>query len=343
MRIPIAVGVLLCCCAGLAACTASAPKGPHTSVTTPHVGKPPPPASIDAALAHAPLTPYVLLGTSDNDGLAPQESSYTLAGACMTAAGFLNAAGNVPMGFRISPGLGISMPWGEWGYLGVAQAEQSGFRLVPGAALTELGIGGPGLGGNPVNFSPAEQTALGKCGTIVMNFTDAQGRGSLALIQTLANDVSTDVLHDPAVKNATKAWSACMSRNGFSYTDPGAVFRAAMQDMYGNVHGGISPDTPVSDAANHAQLAMASADANCTQSTDLAGIYFAVQTSYEEQLVNANQQALTAAVHRYRTAYEKELRDLTKLLRTAKAIPFPGSKVRQAGQQARAGQPTPSR
>jgi len=148
MRIQIAIGILACC-AGLAACTAAAPKGPNTTVTTPSVGKPPPPSSVDAALAHASFTPYVLLGTSNNDGLAPQESGYALAGACMTAAGFLNAASDVPMGFRISPGLGISMQWGEWGYLGVAQAEQSGFRLVPGAGLNELGIDSPGAGRKP--------------------------------------------------------------------------------------------------------------------------------------------------------------------------------------------------
>lgn len=35
------------------------------------------------------------------------------------------------------------------------------------------------------------------------------------------------------------------------------------------------------------------------------GIYFAVQTSYEQQLVTANQQALTTAVRQYRTAYQK--------------------------------------
>ena len=34
-------------------------------------------------------------------------------------------------------------------------------------------------------------------------------------------------------------------------------------------------------------------DADCTDSTDLAGIYFAVQASYEQQIVNANQQALS--------------------------------------------------
>jgi hypothetical protein len=170
-----------------------------------------------------------------------------------------------------------------------------------------------------------------------MNFTDAQGRGSLAEIQTLANDVGTDVLHDPAVENATKAWSACMSRNGFSYADPGPVFRTAMQVMYSGGRGGINPDTPVSASANSSQLAMATADANCTQSTDLAGIYFAVQTSYEQQLVNANQTALTAAVHRYRTAYQKEIQHLTALLRTTKATPFHGRKVGPASRHTPAG------
>ena len=336
MRIRTAV-VMLACCAGLAACTAAAPKGPNATVTTPSVGKPPAPSSVDAALAHAPFTPYALLGTSNNDGLAPQESGYALADACMTAAGFLNAASDVPMGFRISPGLGISQAWGEWGYLGVAEAEQSGFRPTPGDALAELGIDGPGAGGIPANLPQAEQTAMGKCSTIVMSFTNAQGQGALAGIQTLANDIGTDVLHDPGVKTATKVWSACMSRNGYSYTDPGSVFNAAMHDMYGDTHGGISLDTPVSSAANSSQLAMATADANCTQTTDLAGIYFAVQASYEQQLVNANQAALTAAVHRYRAAYQKEIQHLKALLRTAKATPFRGRGVRPAGRHTPAG------
>jgi hypothetical protein len=64
-------------------------------------------------------------------------------------------------------------------------------------------------------------------------------------------------------------------------------------------------------------------DANCTQSTDLAGIYFAVQASYEKQLVSANQQGLSTAVSQYRAAYTKELTKLAALLRTAKAQPFP--------------------
>jgi hypothetical protein len=339
MRIRAVIGIAACC-AGLAACSAAGPKGPNTTVTTPSVGRPAPPISVDAALAHAPFSPYALLGTSSNDGLAPGESGYALAGECMTAAGYLNAASDVPMGFRIDPGLGISQPWGPWGYLGIAEAGQSGFRPTPGSALSELGIDGNGLQGDPASLPAAEQTALGKCGTIVQNFTDAQGRGSLAGIQAIANVIGTDVQHDPAVRNATKAWSACMSTDGFSYTDPNSVWGAAIQDMYGTTHGGINISTPVSTAGNQAQLALATADANCTQSTDLAGIYFAVQTSYEQQLVDANQQALTASVRRYRAAYSREVKHLTALLRTAKAVPFRSRKAQQSG--TRSGQHSPS-
>ena len=65
--------------------------------------------------------------------------------------------------------------------------------------------------------------------------------------------------------------------------------------MYGGQHS-ISPTTTVSASANQAQLAAAVTDADAPSPGDLAGIYFAVQASYEKQLVTANQQALNAAV-----------------------------------------------
>ncbi len=61
------------------------------------------------------------------------------------------------------------------------------------------------------------------------------------------------------------------------------------------------------------------ADANCTDSTDLAGIYFAIQASYERQFVSANQQQLNAEVRQYKAAFATELRKLPDLLRTASA------------------------
>jgi hypothetical protein len=123
-----------------------------------------------------------------------------------------------------------------------------------------------------------------------------------------------------------KAWSACMARNGYTSSDADAF---ALQELTaiglraapGSGPGTTVPGSGPTAAQNQAQIATAVADANCTQATDLAGIYFAVQGSYEQQVVNANQQALNAAVRQYKAAYAKELSKLPALLRTASATP----------------------
>jgi hypothetical protein len=321
MRFRSGLCLLICCCAGLAACTASGPQGPSTTVTTPSVGRPQPPSSVQAALSRDAFTPYAALGQSNNDGLAPNESSSALANACMTAAGYSNS-GNVPFGISIGPiQLAFSQPWGAWGYLGAAEAQQYGFLVPPGSALSALGIDVPAPNANPASLPAAEQTAFGKCATIVQDFTNAAQNGPLAGIGTLSNDIASEVQRDAAVKNAVRTWSACMAKNGYSFPQPQAVFFQERQNMYGGRRE-ITVGQPVSAAARQAQLTAAVTDANCTQSADLAGIYFAVQASYEQQLVNANQQALTAAVQQYRAAYAKELAKLPALLRRAKATPF---------------------
>jgi hypothetical protein len=323
MRTRTGLCVLACCCAALAACTAAAPTGPNSNVAPPSVGKPPPPASGQAALSSEAFTPYAALGISGNDGLAPGESQYTLIGPCMTAAGYPGVTvsdGIVPIGISIGGSLAFTQPWGGWGYLGTADAQQYGFRFPPGAALTTLGLGGFGQLNAPT-VPKAEQAAASKCGTIVQEFASATQSGPLAGIIALGNDIGTDMQHNPAVTAAGQAWSACMARNGYSFSQPQNVGNQEFQAMYGNVHA-ITPSTEVSAAANQAQIAVAVTDATCTQSTDLAGIYFAVQASYEQQLVTANQQALSTAVSQYRAAYAKELSQLQALLGTTKAQPF---------------------
>src|SRR5215471_1209021 len=117
MRIRTVMGVLICC-AGLAACTAATSSGPDVTVTDPAVGRPAPPDSVQAALSRMAFTPYAALGQSDNDGLAPGESSYALSQACLAAAGYPNA-GHVPFAISLGPAnLAFSQPWGAWGYLG---------------------------------------------------------------------------------------------------------------------------------------------------------------------------------------------------------------------------------
>jgi hypothetical protein len=86
---------------------------------------------------------------------------------------------------------------------------------------------------------------------------------------------------------------------------------------------------------------MAVTDADCTQSTDLGGIYFAVQASYEQQFVTANQQALNVAVRQYKADFAKELSKLPALLRTTSATPnLPGP--RKPGGPGRPRKPSPS-
>jgi hypothetical protein len=326
MRTRTSLCLLVGCCAALAACTAAAPKGPDATVTTPAVGRPSAPASAQAGLSSEAFTPYASLGISDNDGLAPGASQYALAGPCMNAAGYPGitvTGGIVPFDISLGgpTGLAFSQPWGGWGYLGAADAQQYGFRYPPGTALTTLGLGGA-FPASPPTVPAAEQAAANKCGTIMQDFATATQDGPLAGIITLGNDIASDVAHDPAVKNATRAWSACMAKNGYTFAQPQNVFHTEFQVMYGSARQ-IGPSTTISASANQAQLAAAVTDAGCSQSSDLAGIYFAVQASYERQLVTANQQALSAAVSQYRAAYTKELGKLPALLRTASAQPFP--------------------
>jgi hypothetical protein len=308
MRIRLGLCLLAGCCAAITGCTAAPPKGPDTTVSTPSVGRPPPPASAQAALSSEAFTPYAALSISSNDGLAPSESQFTLVGQCMNAAGYpgVTASDGIVRGSFGGGGMNLAFapPYGGWGYLGTADAQQYGFQITPSTGLTTLGGTPPG---SRPSVPAAEQTAAGKCSTIEQDFTYAIQKGALADINTLTNDISVDVAHDPAVKNATRAWSACMAKNGYNFDQPVA---------FAGSPGSATVTT------TRAQIATAVTDADCTQSSDLAGIYFAVQASYEKQLVTANQQALDSAASAYRAAYAKELAKLPALLRTAKAQPF---------------------
>jgi hypothetical protein len=323
MRIRTGGGLLICCIA-LAACTASAPKGPAATVTTPAVGRPPAPASVAAAMASEAFTPYAALGASDNDGLAPGDTYDALHTACMTDAGYGQYAADAPYPTRTNRGLGFPQPYGPWGYVGTTLAAQQGF-LVGGGPTP-----GPGAPGAPFGSLPAAaQTAAGKCFNILANFNNAQLAHSMAIIETLNNYISTDVIQDGEFRRAMRNWSACMARNGFSSPDADTF---ALDELDNLGLRGVAPGQnapgppgPPTAAQNQAQIAMAVADADCTLSSDLAGIYFAVQASYEQQFVSANQQALNAGIREYKAAFAKALKTLPALLQATSATPnLPG-------------------
>jgi len=335
MRIRTGWRLLICCTAltastaltagtVLTACTASAPKRPDATVTTPVVGRPPAPVSAQAALSSEAFTPYAVLGAADNDGLAPGDTYDALHTACMNDAGYGQYAAQAPYAIRTNRGLGFAQAFGPWGYIGTALAAQQGFL-----AGSEGPGGGPGPPGGPFGSLPAgAQAAAGKCFNILTNFNNAQFAHPMAIIETLNDYISTDVIQDGEFKRATRAWSACMARNGFSSSDADTFSQQAEVTLGLRPPPGQNPvgppGTPTA-AQNSAQIAMAVADANCTLSSDLAGIYFAVQASYEQQFVTANQQALNAGVREYKAAFARALKSLPALLRTASATPsLPG-------------------
>jgi hypothetical protein len=340
MRLRTGLGVLICCCAGLAACTAAAPKGPDTTVTTPSVGRPPTPASAQAALSSEALTPYFALGAATDDGLAPGETYDALHAACMNDAGYGQYANAVAYPVRANRGMAFAQAYGPWGYIGTADAAQYGFA-IPTASDS---IGAPT---NPVSSLPAgAQAAANKCANIIAEFNDAQFATSMAGIETMNDVISTDAVQDPEFKNAMKAWSACMARNGYTSSDADALALQELDSLGLRLTQGSSPPSSPTTAQNQAQIATAVTDADCTLSSDLAGIYFAVQASYEQQVINANQQALNAAVREYKANYAKELSKLPALLRTTSAtlnLPGPAGQPGQPGRPSRRGTPSPTR
>jgi hypothetical protein len=326
-RVPIRRYLLACCCAALTACAAGAPKGPDTTVTAPAVGRPPAPASAQAALSSEAFTPYAGLGATANDGLAPGDTYAALHTACMNDAGYGQYADSAPYPVRMNAGLTIALPFGPWGYIGTALAALYGFNADLPGGLTP--------GPDPSSASafaglPASaQAAAGKCVNILMDFNNAQFATSMAGIESMNDAIGYDVFSDPNLKNAIKAWSACMARNG--YTTPDAK-TLAIQELR-ELPLGPSPTSAsgLTAAQIKAQIAMAVADADCTQATDLAGIFFAIQASYEQQLVDANQQALNAAVREYKANYARELNKLPALLRTTSATISPTAPRRRSG------------
>jgi hypothetical protein len=305
-----AVAVLLCCAGlGLAACSGgSSAKTPEAGVTAPSVGKPAMASSIAAALARQAFTPYAGLGHVASDGLAPNEAATSLATACLTDAGYPNANDDfqeIHVGDTLTP----STLFGAFGYVGPTKAAQDGF--MPG---------GPGLAGSS-DLSDAATAALNKCGTIVGNFTGNQGNSALAGIQALGQTIRSEDFKDPSIAKATKAWAACMAADGYHFGSPNGLLNSVMNVIRGvpvttQTATGTITGPSLTAAQKAAQIAQAEADAACTQSTDLAGIYFAVQASYEQQIVDANQPQLTKAVQQYRAAYQKELAKLPTLLTT---------------------------
>jgi hypothetical protein len=134
-----------------------------------------------------------------------------------------------------------------------------------------------------------------------------------------------------------------MARNGFSSPDADTFAQQAQDTLGLTATPGHPPVAPTA-AQDKTQIASAVADADCTLTSDLGGIYFAVQANYEQQFVSANEQALGAGVREYKAAFAKALKTLPTLLQTTSATPnLPGPpRPGHHGGHGRTTKPSPS-
>ncbi|SCL15222.1 hypothetical protein GA0070624_0655 [Micromonospora rhizosphaerae] len=86
---------------------------------------------------------------------------------------------------------------------------------------------------------------------------------------------------DPRVRGKFAEWSTCMKGKGFDYRDP-------FQPLDGDtLKTSLAQPTPTA-----VEIQTAVADVECKQQVNLVGVWFAVESAYEERLIEKNQERL---------------------------------------------------
>ncbi|AEW98336.1 hypothetical protein [Streptantibioticus cattleyicolor] len=127
--------------------------------------------------------------------------------------------------------------------------------------------------------------------------TSPQGpqSGPGGLVATIKQDSFQASRTDPRVTRVFTAWSACMRAAGYHVTDP---LRAA-----------AGLPAPRDGHPGHAEIAQATADVTCKTRTDLVGVWFAVESDYQNTAIHAH----AAALDRVRADLDREAAALREL------------------------------
>lgn len=126
---------------------------------------------------------------------------------------------------------------------------------------------------------------------------EAQQKLGTGLQQRLAENINDASFHqsmaNARVTAVFKAWSGCMKQHGYQFDTPLDPLKA-----------------PISAAPTTAEIEMATSDIACKQKTNLVGVWVAVETAMQNNLIGKNQEALTEM---HRTA-ESTLKNSAKVI-----------------------------
>ncbi|MFJ6139610.1 hypothetical protein [Kitasatospora sp. NPDC092286] len=203
--------------------------------------------------------------------------------SCMRRAGF-TAFGGDGLQPAQAPDNATALPAGAWGYLGAGAAAVQGFHPPTRTAPRPVG--------SPAGSGEAYDAARVDCDRQAAERIGSPPGNGTALVSRLFDESFRATGRDERVVAATRNWSGCMAAAGFQADDP-AVLPGRFQ--------GAREITA-------SEIATARADADCTASSNLGGIWFAVLAGYQRQLIDRNAQALTAQREAVRAQDEKLMR-----------------------------------
>ncbi|SFW78032.1 hypothetical protein [Amycolatopsis australiensis] len=266
------------------ACSAPPAGDPGAAAALPEPAIPanPPPAPASAAEVHLPLDPYLGLAKGHRETL--EKANAILITKCMRDKGFPYQPADGGGGGAAQQ----NAPLPDYGLNDLKAARESGYSPPGGGSIQVAAEQGriPTLDKLVQDHGAAWVKAL--YGFLPPDTSGSDGCLSTAVVSApeydkldkelpgrLAGQASERTQGDSRVVAALSAWSACMADSGFSYRSPAEPRRQKW------------PSPP-----SAAEIATAVADVNCKARTNLAGIWLAVQTGYQQTLVEQNAPAL---------------------------------------------------
>jgi len=236
-----------------------------------------------------PLDPYLL---------GPQETAVIARAYRVLVAKCVQDFGMTTLQSDVVPDVPRTLNERRYGITDPTQASTAGFRLsanastVPAAKATDTSADPAllnvltGKGSRTVH---GRQVPDGGCSGQAQRQVDpgASGVADRFLAQRMAQETFGRSRQDPLVQSVVRDWSACMAQHGFTYAGPLDA----------------PADPRFRGALSAVEIAAAEADIGCKRTTNLVGVWSAVESAYQDVLLTANQSVLD----QIRTANQTEL------------------------------------
>lgn len=270
--------------AALAGCGSGGGGGAAPTLTPPPLGAALAPPSGREGMLGLPLSAF---GLGDEAAAVRLAAMRAVVAGCMRAAGYAEFSREDAVAEGVRPGDAGALPAGAFGYLPESVAAVQGFHApaVPAAAAPRRAVTG------------AEEGALQECVKSSHARLVPPDAGGSELVNRLFGESQAALERDPRVGAAVRSWADCMDRAGFPGVTP-----AGLVDRY-------RAKAAATPAPTQEELAAARADAACTTTANLAGIWFTVLAGYQRQLIAAHQEELAAYRDSHRE-YQAKLAEL---------------------------------